>query len=686
LISTLALSLWAQTADPLGQRDLVIRRVASPAELSTEVKVRRGYAIVVAVGKYQNLDPKDHLKFSESDAEAVYQTLISKDGGNLEPENVKKLIGSRATLANLTDALEKWLPSVAQEQDRVIVYFAGHGLVDHGRGYLAPYDVNVNNVAGTAYPMEKVGTVLGKQVKAGWKVLFTDACHSGKITPETSQEAVYNAFRGLPPSFLTLTSSRESESSYEDPKLASGYGLFSYYLIQGWKGQADVDPRDGIVSADELVEYVRREVRAHARRNGVSQTPTERGDFPAEMMLGFSPERRTKLIQVTAPQLANGAVLVEVNLEDVEVYVDDQLIGKAAPGKSLRVPGLSAGLHTVRGVRMGYDPASKEVLVVPGQEQTVTLRIQYQRTIKKTAQQLYRDGEAIYSRRGSEADLKKAADFFERALRDDSQYADAAVKLCLTRQILRETEAGKKSCKRAIDLEPDNVDARIYYSALLIESGDTTTAIQQLTEATRRNPAHSPAYSNLAEAFLLAKAYDKSEEAATKAIELSAKNSQGYLFRGDARRFQNRHDQAIADYQKYLELDNFVAPLYQKIPVWLIGTGLSYRNAGQKRVFATQRSSAYFGLCVCETERKNYLRAREYCEKALTIDKEDATTVYWLGTVFMDLFNRDNRRDYLVRAQESIQRALAINPDADYAAEAKQNLVQIREILPRVKN
>ena len=82
---------------------------------------------------------------------------------------------------------------------------------------------------------------------------------------------------------------------------------------------------------------------------------------------------------------------------------------------------------------------------------------------------------------------------------------------------------------------------------------------------------------------------------------------------------------------------------------------------------------------------KNFLRAREYCEKALSIDKTDATSFNMLGTIFMELFNRDNRRDYLVKAQESLQQALAINPAADFAKEAKQNLVQVRELLPVVR-
>lgn len=676
--------LSAQVQDPLGQRDVVVRRLASATELSNKVTIRRGYALVIGVAKYKNLSDEANLRYAESDAEAVYRAIISKEGGYIEPENVKKLIGPQATRENIRKALEEWLVTSATEPDRVIVFFAGHGLVAKGRGYLAPYDIDIKDIEHSGYPMDQLGTVLGNKVKAGWKVLLTDACHSGKVTAESSDESVYNALKGLPQNFLTLTSSRESESSFEDPKLGEGFGLFSYYLTRGWMGAADIDPRDGIVTADELIEYVRREVRDYARRRGAKQTPTERGDFPADMQLGFSPDRRQQLMTASAPQLANGSLVVEVNLDDVEIYVDEQLVGKAGIGRTVQVPGLTTGTHVVKGVRSGYDPASKDVLIVPGQDTTVTLRIQYKRTIKKSALDDYHQGMQIYGRRKSENDLKQAADLFGKALKDDPKYAEAALMLCLTQQILQDTENGRKNCKKAVEIDPTYVEARVAYGALLVETGDTGEAIRQLSEATRRDTRNSQAYSHLAEAFLLAHSYDKSEEAASHAIELSPKNSQGFLFRGDARRLQTRYTEAIPDYNKYLELDDFVAPVYQKVPVWLIGFGLSYRNAGQKRVFATQRSSAFFGLCGCEAELKSFLRARDYCDKAIALDKNDATSYNMLGTIYMDLFNRDHRRDYLLKAEDNLVTALRLNPDAAFARTAADQLKQVREILPKI--
>ena len=209
--------------------------MASASELSNKVQIRRGFALVIGVAKYKNLRDEDNLKFSESDAEAVYRTIMAKEGGNIEPENVKKLISPQATIANIRKALEEWLVTQAQEPDRVIVFFAGHG-------WSTPTDAVIWLPTTSTSETSNIpdcrcrswATVLGNKVKAGWKVLLADACHSGKVTAETTQQNVYNALHGLPNSFLTLTSSRESESSYEDPGLAGGFGLFSYFLIRGW--------------------------------------------------------------------------------------------------------------------------------------------------------------------------------------------------------------------------------------------------------------------------------------------------------------------------------------------------------------------------------------------------------------------------------------------------------------------
>lgn len=113
IVAASVFPLCAQNA-----RDLSLKQrneTRAPAHIPT------GYAIVIGVGRYQNLGPENDLRFAESDAEAVYRVLIGKEAGAFPPENVRRLIGKDATRDNIEKAIETWLPSVARPEDRVVV-------------------------------------------------------------------------------------------------------------------------------------------------------------------------------------------------------------------------------------------------------------------------------------------------------------------------------------------------------------------------------------------------------------------------------------------------------------------------------------------------------------------------------------------------------------------------------------
>jgi uncharacterized caspase-like protein len=265
LLACLGIAIAQAPNPPLpqqtGSKDLTPTRL--PESTPTTPGAPRAYALVIGIAKYENLDPSQNLRFTETDADAIYRTLISKEGGAFPSENVHLLVGSKATLANMHYELEKWLPSVAtQPNDRVVVYFSGHGFVKDGKGYLAPWDVDTKKPDATGYPMALLGSILANKVAAHSKLLLVDACHAGKITAETTDDAVVDQLHQLPKSLITFTSTRAAERSYEDPKLSTGFGLFTYFLVQGLTGNADNDPCDGVITADELVEYVRGEVRS----------------------------------------------------------------------------------------------------------------------------------------------------------------------------------------------------------------------------------------------------------------------------------------------------------------------------------------------------------------------------------------------------------------------------------------
>ena len=157
-IGSLLLCAALAAAQKPASRDLKYEENPPP---NASVSVPRGYALIVGIANYQNLPAKSQLEFPERDAESIYSILISPEGGNFHAENVHRLTGAKATLANLKQELEVWLPSVAKDRRPRADLLRRHGFIQGGRAYLAPYDLDPANIPGTGYPMDTLGSVGG---------------------------------------------------------------------------------------------------------------------------------------------------------------------------------------------------------------------------------------------------------------------------------------------------------------------------------------------------------------------------------------------------------------------------------------------------------------------------------------------------------------------------------------------
>jgi tetratricopeptide (TPR) repeat protein len=412
----------------------------------------------------------------------------------------------------------------------------------------------------------------------------------------------------------------------------------------------------------------------------------EYGDFENSMILGFHPGRREKAA-ARAGSLSTGTLIVEANLGETEVYIDDVRAGVAGPDSKLEVPGLKSGTHAVRGVKRGWEPVTREVVLFPGERQTVTLRLMYQRKAKPQAQQLYDKAYEAWKRHKSEAELNEAATLARRALGEDAQFGAAAVLLSRVAQQQGRTEESLKLAKRAVQLDPDFTEARVQLGAMLMEQGDPAEAVRQLSEAARQSPADPFVHALLAEGFFWNDDQQRAEASASKAIELDGRFSLAYLVRGDARRLRKHLDGAVADYQRFLELQTFRTGLLRGVAYWLPGGDLvRYKSrTGMRAMSRTQKWTAYVGLCGCEYDRGNFQRAIGYCEQALKHDREDETAPFLMGQAWANLFNRENRRDYLLKARESFEAALKANPESEEAPVIRNSLKEIREFLARVR-
>jgi hypothetical protein len=451
--------------DPQSRRDLKVEPIAPavPPPAAVAPAIPHSYALVIGVAKYANLSAKNQLYFPERDAEAIYSILISPEGGNFRAENVRKLVGSRATLANVRTALEEWLPSISKANDRVLIYFAGHGFVHEGRGYLAPYDIRPDDIANTGYPMDTLGAVIGGKIQAKDKILLTDACHSGAIRAEDTQN-FNRTLLDLSRSLFSLTASRDREQSFESPEWGGGHGIFTYYVVRAMEGEAD-ESGDGIVTADELHDYVYRNVREATEGR---QNPNAGPGFDPSMLMAYIPSR-ARPAAPPAPKF--GALVVESNMDGVEIFLDGKAVG-IVNRKPLRLPGLTPGMHTIKGVKMGYEPdGPREEMVYPGQESTVRIRILIPRRRSSAAADALEKGVDRY-RKGGAAAYRHSLENFRKALSVDPAYSQAALYLARAHHALYEHEEAQKYFRMAIEIDPDYLEARASFGGMLLDTGN----------------------------------------------------------------------------------------------------------------------------------------------------------------------------------------------------------------------
>ncbi|HEU0120609.1 MAG TPA: tetratricopeptide repeat protein [Bryobacteraceae bacterium] len=677
-----AVSLCAQQgqkpAAEKKERDLKFEKdpvVTEPVAPPGGKSIPRSYALVVGVGDYQNLPPAAKLAFAERDAEAVYSILISPEGGNFRAENVKKLTGAKATLANMKRELETWLPGVAKADDRVLVYFAGHGFVDpkSGKAFLAPYDLNPSDIANTGYGMDQLGKIIGSSVQAKWKVLLTDSCHSGAITPEQG-EIVNRSLLDLNRSMFSMTASRARERSFESKDWGGGHGIFTYYVVRGMEGYAD-ENKDSIVTADELAEYVRRNVREATKGQ---QNPTvDKGNFDPQMLLAFLPSR---VSPGEAPAPKFGTWVIEANMDNVEVFVDGASKGVIGKGTPLRLPGLPPGVHTVRGVRMGYEPdGPREETVYPGQESTISIKITIPRRRTKAAVEPFEKGVEQYNNGNKEA-YTKALGEFRAAIAADPTYSQAWLYLARVQRDLFQIEESEKSFRKALEIDPDYLEARATFGGMLLDNGNVDESIRQLNAVVQRDPKHGMALSLLAQALRMKSLYPDSIETARKALQVNPRNAETHFWLAESLRMSGKYPDAVSEYQQYLQLSDFDSKLAGKMNYYVLGylAGMGRKKrAAQTDVWADMRSLAYFGLCDCERLQDRFDEAIAYCTRSLRYDNQEPYVHYVLALSYARRAKKMQSVEQYAAARSHFQKVLDINPDLAEADYARKNIQAI---------
>ncbi|MGA9773609.1 MAG: tetratricopeptide repeat protein [Blastocatellia bacterium] len=321
------------------------------------------WAVVIGVSNYKNLRAEEQLRFAHRDAEEMAAFLRSPNGGGFPSTQIKVLLNEEATIAAVRTALGTWLPRSAEPNDVVYIFFAGHGVVEQGSdGYLLATDSDPQNLYATALPIAELDRIVSERLRSRVAVVIADACHSGKIGMASrgmQEQILINRYLDevgkSGAGRFRLLASRADERSYEDPRWGGGHGVFTHYMLEGLKGEADRD-RDRVVRAGELLDYLSQIV---PDQTNALQHPRAAGNIDARLPLAIASGNAAPGPTVAS---VNQPVTLEVRgVAGSEVYLNSAYRGRIRPEGVLVLENLSSGNQELSIDMPGAEPLKQIV-------------------------------------------------------------------------------------------------------------------------------------------------------------------------------------------------------------------------------------------------------------------------------------------------------------------------------------
>ncbi len=271
----------------------------------------RNLAVIIGINNYSNSIPE--LETPVADAEELAKILQEH-----YQYEVLKLLNEKATLKELNALLQGFKQKTLhvpdqtvqiEEDDRLIFYFAGHGIVpadglenkDNLGGYLVPQDargdillqkqIEINKIL---LPMQDLHDAL-TELPCRHLLVILDCCFAGAFRSSLYREIVpaRKVYKQRYDRFIRDPAWQAIASAAHDQKAIDYLGCFGQRgtiadnkhspfaeaLFEGLRGAADTTLRegDGIITATELYCYVRDRVEELTDEQNRRQTP---GLFP----------------------------------------------------------------------------------------------------------------------------------------------------------------------------------------------------------------------------------------------------------------------------------------------------------------------------------------------------------------------------------------------------------------------
>ena len=235
-------------------------------------------AVVIGVESYQYVPD---ATYAYNDAEVVREYLVETLG--MKRQRVMLATNSKATQAEFSKLLgpSGWLSrNITPGKSDVVVYFSGHGIASPNTksSGLLPFDVDPNYSIGL--PLEQLYADLAN-MGARSVTVFLDACFTGQTRDEqmliadTRPILMIRKEESIPSNISVVSAASGSQVSgaLKDKE----HGLFTYYLLKGVGGDADLN-KDSLITLGEIDSFVSSKVKEQSALEGREQTPELQGD------------------------------------------------------------------------------------------------------------------------------------------------------------------------------------------------------------------------------------------------------------------------------------------------------------------------------------------------------------------------------------------------------------------------
>lgn len=635
--------------------------------ISTNAQVQgTSRALVIGISNYKSINS---LSYADRDARIFYQYLLSKGGGGFLKNNVDTLYNEQATAINVWIKIDK-LVKESNAGDKVYIYFSGHGEYNDAMFPKQLVLLAHNCIKDIFDPSSNIGTnnlngYVNKMAAKGVKVyLIVDACHSGGISGSIEDIATGFYSQSIPgwKEPVKMLSCLSEQVSAESSKYGQGRGRFSYYLLRGMEGLANLDDKPNEITLLELFSYMNQKMPS-------DQKPIIKPESELNSVVSYVDEDvLAQLKKEEKNEIIGKAALANNNKGEESKTTTDTLlltiynnIEQSIKDKRLISPEENSALHWYN-----------ELLNAKADIETViSLKTNVAAALMNHGQEMineYLSGKQLaYTPRdyfNAAFELNKAAEMFGSDFIWHKEIIARKLFMEANAIIEKDSVDGLEYATSKLDtsISMDSNAAYTWYAKAKIDeyNGATSAAIDEYNKALTLAPTWGLPLKRLSGIYktqneensinsgLKPEKFQQIVNSFETALQKDSTNTHSFQSLAETYADMNQKDKAVNMYQKAVEVDS-------------------------------TNTSAYYQLGLTFSDKEQYSKSIKAYKKALQFDKNNLDYLDNLAYMYYRLGQYDEAITYF-------KRAISINPDDYYAnldiAESFYNQDMIDSAIP----